>query len=259
MTLAHSQFVVEHRPPGAGAARRTGRPCTRLAASLAEAHLIAAELVGRRPGRGARRARRPHRGAAGRPVRARQLRADRLSETALRGGAVPRQQTDPPPGGGGNDARPNQGRAARPGSPDGGGGPAVRCRPQGRGGRPRSGASSRGRQDPRAGLTAPDTVGCEAMGARADTQATRRPRWRRPPGAPTGAAATGRSRPSTSPSSCRSTRPSCACWCATPATRTATSCASASGVARTAASAGRSSRSTRATGASSRPRSGPPR
>jgi hypothetical protein len=44
MTLAHSQFVVEHRPPGAGAARRTGRPCTRLAASLAEAHLIAAEL-----------------------------------------------------------------------------------------------------------------------------------------------------------------------------------------------------------------------
>jgi hypothetical protein len=44
MTLAHTQFVVEHRPPAAGT-RRAPRPRTRLAGSLAEAHLIAAELA----------------------------------------------------------------------------------------------------------------------------------------------------------------------------------------------------------------------
>ena len=44
MTLAHTQFVVEHRPL-AEATRRTPRPRTRLAGSLAEAHLIAAELA----------------------------------------------------------------------------------------------------------------------------------------------------------------------------------------------------------------------
>ena len=43
MTLAHTQFVVEHRPAQAGTPR-TSRPRTRLAGSLAEAHLIAAEL-----------------------------------------------------------------------------------------------------------------------------------------------------------------------------------------------------------------------
>jgi hypothetical protein len=43
MTLAHTQFVVEHRPPVAGTPSAP-RPRTRLAASLAEAHLIAAEL-----------------------------------------------------------------------------------------------------------------------------------------------------------------------------------------------------------------------
>lgn len=45
MTLAHTQFVVEHRPPVAATARRSLRPRTRLAGSLAEAHLIAAELA----------------------------------------------------------------------------------------------------------------------------------------------------------------------------------------------------------------------
>ena len=44
MTLAHTQFVVEHRPP-ATATRRRPRAQTRLAGSLAEAHLIAAEFA----------------------------------------------------------------------------------------------------------------------------------------------------------------------------------------------------------------------
>ena len=43
MTLAHAQFVVEHRPPAAST-RSAPRPRTRLAGSLAKAHLIAAEL-----------------------------------------------------------------------------------------------------------------------------------------------------------------------------------------------------------------------
>jgi hypothetical protein len=54
-------------------------------------------------------------------------------------------------------------RTARPAWP-------FSYRPQGRGGRPPSGASSRGEDDEWAGLTAPDTFDCEAMGARADTK-----------------------------------------------------------------------------------------
>jgi hypothetical protein len=45
MNLAHTQFVVEHRPPDPGVSRRRPRPRIRLAGSLAEAHLIAAELA----------------------------------------------------------------------------------------------------------------------------------------------------------------------------------------------------------------------
>jgi hypothetical protein len=44
MTLAHTQFVVEHHPPVPEPPRREPRPRVRLAGSLAEAHLIAAEL-----------------------------------------------------------------------------------------------------------------------------------------------------------------------------------------------------------------------
>ena len=46
MTLAHARFVVEHHPPATDRPlRRRPRPRIRLAASLAEAHLVAAELA----------------------------------------------------------------------------------------------------------------------------------------------------------------------------------------------------------------------
>jgi hypothetical protein len=55
------------------------------------------------------------------------------------------------------------------------------CRPRSRGGRPTSGASSRDPSGDQGGLTARDTFGCEAMGARADTTMTRAARARSAP------------------------------------------------------------------------------
>ena len=46
MTLAHTQYLVEHRPPAPGRGRRRPPGRVHLAASLAEARLIAAELAG---------------------------------------------------------------------------------------------------------------------------------------------------------------------------------------------------------------------
>jgi hypothetical protein len=55
------------------------------------------------------------------------------------------------------------------------------CRPRSRGGRPPSGASSREPSGPEGGLTAPGTVDCEAMNARADSRQTRTARARSAP------------------------------------------------------------------------------